>query len=128
MVWKASRNIRSLLAPLLTPYNFLYTKPMTKNPFYNALFAIAYIVILITVAFSTSSIFAGKEDTIFIPMGMLSLLVFSVALMAYLFFYQPVLMLIEGKREQAVKLFLHTIGIFAIGTALLLLVSLLLSL
>jgi hypothetical protein len=60
-------------------------------------------------------------------MGMLSLLVLSVALMAYLFFYQPVLMLIEGQKQKAVKLFLQTVGIFAIGTALVLVGALIFS-
>jgi hypothetical protein len=33
--------------------------------------------------------------------------------MAYLFFYQPVLMLLDGKRAEAAKLFLGTVAIFA---------------
>ena len=96
---------------------------MTRNPFYNALFAIAYIIVLITLIFFAPTIFMGKHESIFIPMGMLSLLVLSVALMAYLFFYQPVIMLIEGEREKAVKLFLHTVGIFAVATGIVLLTS-----
>ncbi len=100
---------------------------MTKNPFYNALFAIAYIMVLITCLFFVSASRMGQQESIFTAMGMLALLVFSVALMAYLFFYQPVLMLIEGQREKAVKLFLQTVGIFAVATALVLLASLIVS-
>jgi len=100
---------------------------MTKNPFYNALFAIAYIMVLITLVFLAPNIIMGRTESIFIPMGMLALLVLSVALMAYLFFYQPVIMLIQGEREKAVKLFLQTVGIFAIETALLLCVSIIVS-
>jgi len=43
--------------------------------------------------------------------------------MAYLFFYQPVLMLLDGKREEAAKLFLHTLAIFACGTVAVLIIS-----
>lgn len=100
---------------------------MTKNPFYNALFAIAYIIVLITLVFFAPSVVMGQKESIFIPMGMLGLLVLSVALMAYLFFYQPVLMLIEGEREKAVKLFLQTVGIFAVATAMVLLISVIVS-
>jgi hypothetical protein len=100
---------------------------MTRNPFYNALFAIAYIMILITCMFLAPTVVGAQKDSIFIPMGMLSLLVLSVALMAYLFFYQPVLMLIEGQKQKAVKLFLQTVGIFAIGTGLVLVGALIFS-
>jgi hypothetical protein len=100
---------------------------MTKNPFYNALFAIAYIMVLITAVFSTPASLVGQRESFFVPIGMLGLLVLSVALMAYLFFYQPVIMLIEGERQKAVKLFLQTVGIFAVETGLVLIISIILS-
>ncbi|MBM3261052.1 hypothetical protein FJY93_01400 [Candidatus Kaiserbacteria bacterium] len=100
---------------------------MTKNPFYNALFAIAYIVVLVTGIFLSTNFHGFPQESFIYPMVMLSLLVLSVALMAYLFFYQPILMLLDGYREKAVKLFLQTIGIFAIGIVLLLLCALVIS-
>lgn len=98
---------------------------MTVNPFYNAILAIAYIVLLVTGIFLTTNFHGAPQESIIYPMVMLSLLVLSAALMAYLFFYQPVIMLLDGKREKAVKLFLQTVGIFAVGIALLLLTALL---
>ncbi len=100
---------------------------MTTNPWYNALLAIAYIVGIVTLISLASMGMAGEEDTIFIPMGMLALLVLSVAVMAYLFFYKPVTLLLDGEREKAVNLFLHTIGIFAGATITILLVSFIVS-
>src|SRR3989344_4928893 len=98
---------------------------MTTNPFYNALFAISYIMVLVTAIFHGSNILKDVvEESIFLPMGVLATLVLSVALMGYLFFYQPVILLLEGQREKAVKLFLHTIAIFAVATALVLLIAL----
>ncbi len=97
---------------------------MTTNPLYNALLAIAYIVGIVTLMFSGFSFMEDQEETIFMPMSMLALLVLSVTVMAYLFFYQPVIMLLDGERAKAVKLFLHTVGIFAVATAIVLLVSL----
>lgn len=96
---------------------------MTTNPFYNALCAISYIITLVTSLLLGPRLLGGPEESIFYPMLGLSVFVLSCALMAYLFFYQPLLMLLDGKREQAVKLFLQTVGIFAVGTALLLIVS-----
>lgn len=100
---------------------------MTTNPWYNALLAIAYIVGVVSLISLASTGMAGEEDTIFIPMGMLALLVLSVAVMAYLFFYRPVTLLLDGEREKAVSLFLHTIGIFAGATIIILLVSFIVS-
>ena len=97
---------------------------MVKNPFYNALFAIAYIVVLVTIAILGPHLLEAPQQSIFYPMLALSVLVLSVALMAYLFFYQPVIMLLDGHREKAAKLFLQTIGIFAAAIIVLLLIAL----
>ncbi len=94
---------------------------MTKNPLYNALFAIAYIVCLVSIIFYGP--FSGPDNNILRPMAYLSIFVLSASLMVYLFFYQPVLMLLDGEREKGVKLFLKTVGIFAIGAAALLLIG-----
>lgn len=99
---------------------------MTKNPLYNALLAIAYIALLVTTAFYGSHRLKDLEETIFLPMGFLATFVFSAALMAYFFFYQPLILFADGQREKAVKLFLRTIVIFAVAAALLILIALIL--
>lgn len=106
---------------------FPYTTPMSPNPFYNALAAIAYIVILVSFMFFGPLQGPDTADnaSIFKPMLALSLLVLSVAVMAFLFFYQPITLLLDNKREQAVKFFLQTLGTFAVGTALLAILSVL---
>ena len=96
---------------------------MTRNPFYNALAAITYIVTLVSTAILLPRFLGGPEESIFYPMLGLSVFVLSASVMAYLFFYQPLLMILDGKREEGVKLFLKTIGVFAIATAALLLIS-----
>ncbi len=90
---------------------------MTKNPFYNALIALLYIMCVVALISFGSQIVPIPEESYFFPVGMLSLLVVSAAFMAYTFFYQPVMMLLDGKRKEAVKLFWQTIAIFA-GVAL----------
>lgn len=55
----------------------------------------------------------NKPDTFFAPIVVLSLLTLSVAVMAFLFFYQPLMLFIEGKKKEAVDLFAKTVGIFA---------------
>lgn len=96
---------------------------MTRNPFINGLFAIAYIVTLVSTAILIPRLFGGPQESIIYPMLGLSIFVLSAAVMAYLFFYQPVVLLLDGQREKAVKLFLQTMGVFAAATAVLLCIS-----
>ncbi|KKP28559.1 MAG: hypothetical protein UR15_C0025G0008 [Parcubacteria group bacterium GW2011_GWA2_31_28] len=98
---------------------------MSKNPIINALGASAYIVLVVTAMTFLTQPLRNKPDTIFAPITMLSLLTLSVIVMAYLFFYQPLQLLIEGKKKAAVNLFIKTMGVFAAFTflALILLLS-----
>jgi len=101
---------------------------MSHHPVYNALLALAYIGSVVALVFFGPSLVGDQNDNIFMPIAMLSLLVLSVAVMAYLFFYRPVILLLDGEREKAVTLFLQTIGIFAGATLLIFLLSLVVSL
>ncbi len=85
---------------------------MTKNPYLNAVFAGLYIVaivLFITVVLENTE----GPDTILAPITMLSLLVLSAATMAYLFFYQPLMMYLEGNKQDAVRFFVKTLAAFA---------------
>ena len=86
---------------------------MTKNPFVNALSASAYIFLVVTVMTFVTQPLKHKPDTFFAPIIMLSVLTLSVTVMAFLFFYQPLQLFIEGKKKAAVNLFVKTVGIFA---------------
>lgn len=91
---------------------------MTKNPIVNALSASAYIILVVSVMTFATQPLKNKPDTFFAPITLLSVLTLSVAVMAYLFFYQPLQLFIEGKKKEAVNLFVKTVGIFAILTAI----------
>lgn len=83
-----------------------------NNPFVNALAAMGYIVAVVLLIFYGGPLLGGPDgkDTIFIPMAMLSLFVFSAATMSYIVLYQPIVMFLENKKVEAVNLFLKTIG------------------
>ncbi len=91
---------------------------MTKKPIYNALAAIIYIVLIVSFINSIDSIeisYVNENLEQFImPTIMLSLLALSVAVMGYIFFYQPIILFLENNRKEAVKYFIHTILYFAI--------------
>lgn len=82
---------------------------MTQNPFINAFAALAYIVALVLAIFWGGPAI-GPKETIFIPMAMLSLFVFSAATMGYIVLYQPLVLFLEGKKVEATNLFLKTIA------------------
>ncbi|MFA7627988.1 MAG: hypothetical protein WCY37_01015 [Candidatus Dojkabacteria bacterium] len=86
---------------------------MTKKPLYNALAAFLYIVSIVLLMN-----WAGNNDiletSLLMPIMMLSLFTLSAAVMAYLFLYQPLMLYLEGKKKDAVNLFIKTLLIFAI--------------
>ena len=98
---------------------------MTTNPFYNALFAILYIMTLVAGVFYGSD-FLGDffQESIFLPMGFLATFVLSAALMGYTFLYQPLLLILDGHRKKGVELFLYTVVAFAAMTALVIFIAL----
>jgi hypothetical protein len=85
---------------------------MNKKPLTYASFAALYIASLASGVYITST-FAGDNETILIPMAVLSVFVLSASLMGYLFVSEPLLLAIEGKRSESVSFFLHTVGYFA---------------
>ena len=87
-----------------------------KKPFLYALVAAVYIVFIV-LAINTFDSVLPKENLI-IPMTMLSLLVLSVAVMGFLFFYEPAQLLIENRKQEALKMFAKIISIFACFVAI----------
>jgi hypothetical protein len=91
---------------------------MTKNPFMNALIAIAYIALISTFMFYGQGAI-GPGDSVIMPMTMLSLLTLSAAFMSLTFFYRPVRMYLDGDKQGSVSLLVKTIVIFGCVTVLL---------
>jgi predicted membrane channel-forming protein YqfA (hemolysin III family) len=95
---------------------------MTKNPIVNALAGLLYIAAVVSLIFYAPQ-FVQEEDSIFIPIAMLSLFVFSAATMSYLFLYQPLCLLVDGKKQEAAMSFIQTLAMFAISAAAFLLIG-----
>lgn len=96
---------------------------MTRNPYINALVAGLYIVGIVLLITYGPALVRDKPDTILAPMAMLSLLVLSAAFMGYVFFFQPVLMFMDGQKREAIELFTKTLISFAGITALVVLTA-----
>jgi hypothetical protein len=93
---------------------------MYKNPIVNAFSASAYIILVVSVMTFVTQPLRNRPDTFFAPITVLFVLTLSVAVMGFLFFYQPLQLFIEGKKKEAVNLFIRTLGIFAALTAVVL--------
>lgn len=100
---------------------------MSQNPFLNALVAAGYISLLVTLIFNSPKFITDNELGMMAPILFLSLFVISAAMMGYLFVYQPVRLLTEGKQAEATRLFLTTVASFALIILITLLAWLLLS-
>lgn len=92
---------------------------MSKNPFINAFAAIAYIVFIASVMFYGTR--NTPDDNFLAPVLALSVFTLSAAVMAYIFGYQPAMLFLDGKKKEAVDLFLKTTFIFGGITAAILL-------
>ena len=84
-----------------------------KKPFLHALAAALYIVAIVTIINFGGLIFGEQEETIIIPMAMLGLFVLSAAIMGYLFLSEPLQLLMENRKKEAVTFFSKVVGIFA---------------
>ena len=85
---------------------------MTKNPLLNAGAAAAYIGAVVLFISSLGDFENQGVETLFIPLFMISLVVFSVLMMAYCFFFQPVQMFLDGQKKEAVSLFSKSVLYF----------------
>ena len=94
---------------------------MAKKALVNALLAEVYIIVVVSVI---NYIMEGPnkpDETILIPIAMLSLFVLSAAVMGYFFLAQPAELYLAGEKKQAVNLFLSTVATFAVITGVVLL-------
>lgn len=89
---------------------------MTKNPFANAILANLYITFVSSVMFYGTKNFP-RVNSVIIPVAILSLFSLSAAIMGYLFLYRPLQLYFGGKKKDATELFLKTVAIFAVITA-----------
>jgi hypothetical protein len=85
----------------------------------NALLASGYITVVASVLYFGEQ-FIGPDDSVLMPIAMLSLFTLSAAVMGYLFLYCPAELYFSNNKKGAAKLFAQTVGFFAIITALLL--------
>lgn len=91
---------------------------MRWNPFINAVGAAAYVWGVALLIHYIASLHHDTPDNLIGSIAALSLFVFSAAVMGFLFFYRPAVLLAENKKREAVSYFLKTLATFGAITAL----------
>ena len=88
-----------------------------KNAVLGSVATVIYITLVATFLSHAQQIF-GKDEPKgpFIPIAMLSLLVFSVALVGSLIFGRPIFWYLEGKKKEAITLLAYTLAVFFLFT------------
>ena len=94
-------------------------KGVIKYAVMNSLGTAAYIVLVVSLIFFFGSNFPEDGKTIFAPIAMLMLFVFSATFTSTLVFGRPVIWYLDGKKKEAFSLFLYTLGIFLAITLIL---------
>lgn len=85
----------------------------------NALGTALYVVIVATFLSNTPRIFGNvPEPTVFIPVAMLLLLVTSASITGSLVLGRPILWYLDGKKKEAVTLFISTVAMLLACTVI----------
>lgn len=85
---------------------------MKWNPYLNGVGAAAYIWLLVLLITHIASLHHDTPDNVVGSVAAISLFTFSAATMGFLFFYRPVMLLIEQKKGEAITYFLKTLFTF----------------
>jgi len=93
-------------------------KKIAKYATLNALGASLYVILIASLIYSLGNGFSGKGNTIFIPIAMLMLFVFSAAFTGILILGRPIMWYLDGKKKEAIYLLFYTLIIFFVITLL----------
>ena len=86
-------------------------KEILEYAFVNALLTASYIALLMSFLFYVPKHFFPEEpNTVLVPIMMLMLFVFSAAVTSGLVLGRPLLWYLDGKKKEAVSLFISTLG------------------
>jgi hypothetical protein len=94
---------------------------MNKRTFLHAVAAEGYIF-LIASAMNFFSKHTQQQDIFLTPVVVLTLFTLSAAVMGYLFAFKPIQLYLDGKKAEGVRFFFHTVGFFALITAIVLVI------
>jgi hypothetical protein len=91
-------------------------KGIKKTALINSSATALYIVLIGVFMYYGSMIKIGRTNEILAPIAMLFLFVFSASLTGFLMIGKPAQMYVDGKKKEALSLFVHTLSYFFVIT------------
>lgn len=85
---------------------------MKQTPFFNALAALGYIIVVASIMYYGPQL-VQVEESLLLPIAVLSLFVLSATVMGFLFLFQPGQLYFDGQKKEAINFFLKTVTAFA---------------
>lgn len=91
------------------------SKKLIKQSIFHSLSAFSYIILVVLLISNGNKLFGIDDNGILAPVGILLLLVLSVAIMGMLIFGKAILMYLDNEKKDAIKLVIYNItGLFII--------------
>jgi hypothetical protein len=87
-----------------------------KNAFVNAISTTVYITLVASLLYFGGQAKIGAGNSILIPITFLLLFVLSAAFTSFMIFGRPVLLYLDGKKADAIKLLAYTLSILSVIT------------
>jgi hypothetical protein len=91
------------------------SQKLLTHSFGHALLVVLYTSGIASVMFNSKTLFK-QQDTVFAPIAILMLFVLSAAIVGALVLGRPILLYLEGKKSEALKMFGYTLGWLALST------------
>lgn len=95
---------------------------LIQRSFLNALGTVAYVAVVATLMSNGEKIF-GQMSDILGPITILTLFVLSAAVTSSLVLGKPILMYLNNQKNDAVRLFIYTLGWLALAIIILMIIS-----
>jgi len=87
-------------------------KNVIKYATINSFGTAVYVMFIASFIYFLGNAFSETSKTVFIPIAMLMLFVFSAAFTGTLVFGRPIIWYLNGKKREALSLLFYTLGIF----------------
>jgi hypothetical protein len=92
-----------------------------KHALVNSLGTAVYIIVIASFLYLGGQGVFGQNASVFIPIAMLMVFVFSAAFTGFLMFGRPIMWYLDGKKKEALSLLVYTLGFFLFITLIALL-------
>ncbi len=97
-------------------------KSEIKYALLNSIGTAAYVILIVSFMYFFGSQLPSDNETVFAPISMLMLFVFSAAFTGLLVFGRPIIWYLDEKKKEAISLLFYTLSMFLVITFIVFLV------